>query len=61
MRFVFSVGDLNGIFKWSFYGDKTMPEDIYDYFEELESEKLAKAMMTEEEAEKRRANEGIFT
>jgi len=25
MRFVFSVGELNGIYKWAFYGDTTMP------------------------------------
>jgi WD40 repeat protein len=60
MRFIFSVGELNGIFKWQFYGDKSMPEDITEYFEELESEKLAKAALTEEEKEKQRANEGIF-
>jgi WD40 repeat protein len=28
MRFVFSVGELNGIYKWSFYGDTTVPEDL---------------------------------
>jgi len=60
MRFVFSVGELNGIYKWSFYGDKTMPEDIYSHYEELESEKAAKAAMSLDEQDERRRNEGIF-
>jgi len=28
MRFVFSVGELNGIYKWAFYGDSSMPDDL---------------------------------
>lgn len=28
LRYVFSVGELNGIYKWTFYGDKTKPEDL---------------------------------
>lgn len=60
MRFAFSVGQWNGIFKWHFYGDKTEPEDISEYFEELESEKAKIAAQTEEELEQKRVNEGIF-
>jgi len=60
LRFVFSVGELNGIYKWAFYGDKTSPEDVSEFFEELESEKVAKAAMSEAEKEQRRRNEGMF-
>lgn len=60
MKFVFTIGDYNGLFKWIFYGDKTSPEDLSEYFEELESEKIAKAKMSEDELEKKRVNEGVF-
>lgn len=46
MRFVFSIGELNGIYKWAFYGDTSMPEDITQHFEELESEKAQKEAMS---------------
>ena len=36
MRFIFSLGDGNGIFRWSFFGDKETPSDITHHFEELE-------------------------
>lgn len=60
LRFIFSVGKLNGIYKWQFYGDRTMPDNIDGYYEELESEIKAKLAMTEEEKEKQRMNEGIY-
>jgi hypothetical protein len=28
MRCLYSIGDLNGIYKWTFYGDKSMPLDL---------------------------------
>ena len=46
MKNIYSVGDLNGIYKWTFYGDKSLPLDITEHCEELEEEKLAKANMT---------------
>lgn len=52
MRNVFSIGELNGIYKWTFYGDTSNPDDITQYFEELESERAAKAAMTTEDLEK---------
>lgn len=54
------MGQFNGIYKWQFYGDKTMPDDVEEFYEELESEIKAKQAMTDEEKEKRRINEGIF-
>jgi WD40 repeat protein len=36
MRFIYTLGEGNGIFRWSFYGDKEMPGDINKYYEELE-------------------------
>lgn len=38
LRFVFSVGELNGIYKWSFYGDKSLPDNLDMHFEEVEQE-----------------------
>ena len=52
MRNVFSIGELNGIYKWTFYGDTSHPDDITQYFEELESERAAKAAMSQEDLEK---------
>jgi len=37
MRSLLSIGDGNGIFKWSFFGDKEMPSDISRCFEEIEA------------------------
>jgi hypothetical protein len=28
MRYIFSIGKGNGIYRWAFFGDKNMPEDI---------------------------------
>ncbi len=36
MRFLFTLGDGNGIFRWSFFGDKEFPSDISRHYEELE-------------------------
>ena len=52
MRNVYSIGELNGIYKWTFYGDTSYPEDITQHFEELESDKEAKARLTDEDLEK---------
>jgi len=41
LRFVLSVGELNGIYRWSFYGDKSMPDNIDMYCEEIEQEDVA--------------------
>jgi hypothetical protein len=60
LRCVYSVGELNGIYKWAFYGDASSPEDISQHFEELQSDKDARAQMTEEEKEQGRVNEGLF-
>ena len=60
MKNLYSVGDLNGIYKWTFYGEKSLPQDITQYCEELEEEKLAKANMTQDEVDKQRAEEGIY-
>ena len=39
MRYLFSLGDGNGIFRWSFFGDKEIPSDLSQCFEELEQPK----------------------
>ena len=49
---MYSIGELNGIYKWTFYGDTSYPEDITQHFEELESDKEAKARLTEDDLEK---------
>lgn len=36
LRNVYSVGELNGIYKWAFYGDTSSPQDITTHCEELE-------------------------
>eukprot|EP00347_Sterkiella_histriomuscorum_P023802 403333335 len=35
LRFVYSIGEGNGVFKWCFYGDKEVPLELNKYFEEL--------------------------
>lgn len=37
MRFLFTVGDGNGIFRWSFFGDKEAPADMTKHYEEIEA------------------------
>jgi hypothetical protein len=44
MRFVYSIGEGNGIFKWNFYGDKEFPIDITQHFEKLELTESAKTV-----------------
>lgn len=51
LRNVYSVGELNGIYKWCFYGDPSTVEDLSVFCEELESEKVRAAMLTNEEKE----------
>jgi hypothetical protein len=48
LRFVYSIGELNGIYKWSFYGDASLVEDLSQFCEELESEKLAALALTDD-------------
>jgi len=36
MRFLFTVGDCNGIFRWSFFGYRNMPLYMTKHYEELE-------------------------
>jgi hypothetical protein len=47
MRSLFSVGPNNGIFKWRFFGDKTIPEDtpLNEFYEKTprEHDQIAKA------------------
>ena len=38
MRYIYSVGPRNGIYKWAFYGDKEMPEDITAQYEKTARE-----------------------
>lgn len=33
LEFIFTVGPQNGIFKWRFHGDGSMPQDITQVFE----------------------------
>ncbi len=36
MRFIYSIGEQNGVFKWIFFGDKEMPIDVGKHFEKIE-------------------------
>jgi hypothetical protein len=36
MRFVYSLGDGNGLFRWAFFGDGDTPSDIERHYEEIE-------------------------
>ena len=38
MRYMYSIGPGNGIYKWAFYGDREMPVDILSQFEMLPEE-----------------------
>lgn len=42
MRFVYSIGEGNGVYRWAFYGDREMPIDLYKYYEEIEEKKESK-------------------
>lgn len=39
LRYVFTLGDGNGIFRWTFFGEKDFPSDLSQCFEELEPPK----------------------
>jgi hypothetical protein len=39
MRYLFTLGDGNGIFRWTFFGEKDTPSDISKCYEELEVSK----------------------
>jgi len=45
MKFMYSVGPRNGIFKWAFWGDKELPEGMLnEYYERTaKDEEAAKA------------------
>ena len=38
MRSLYSLGPNNGIYKWAFWGDKEMPEDITLQYEKTARE-----------------------
>jgi DUF971 family protein len=38
LRFVFTTGRGNGIYRWQFYGDKAMPDDLSVQYEAMEEE-----------------------
>lgn len=42
MRFIYTLGDGNGIFRWTFFGDKEHPSDWSTHYEELEAPKPEK-------------------
>jgi len=60
LRNVYSCGEFNGIYKWTFYGDATKPEDLSQFCEELAGEKEARARLTEDDIEKQQVDEGMF-
>mmetsp|Transcript_6192 Transcript_6192/g.10034 ORF Transcript_6192/g.10034 Transcript_6192/m.10034 type:complete len:102 (+) Transcript_6192:3026-3331(+) len=63
MRFAFSIGDLNGIFKWNFYGDATAHHDLSQFCEPVqrEEDQLATLKAKEEEKEEEDVGEdGMF-
>lgn len=35
MKFIYSIGEQNGIFKWAFYGDKEINHELAKHYEEL--------------------------
>ena len=39
MRFLYTLGDGNGIFRWTFFGEKDVPSDLTKHYEELEVKK----------------------
>ena len=47
MRHLYSVGPQNGIYRWGFYGDRQMPDDLLALFE-----KTAVEIQRDEEKEK---------
>ena len=39
MRYLLSVGEGNGLYRWAFFGDKKQPDDLLSLFEKTENEK----------------------
>ena len=48
MNYVFTIGPMNGIYKWRFYGDKEMPSDITQVYEELPKTNQIKELTADE-------------
>jgi WD40 repeat protein len=44
LRFVFSIGEWNGVYKWNFYGDKQGIETPFDIFEKIEQDLKAEEL-----------------
>jgi hypothetical protein len=40
MKYVYSIGPGNGIYRWRFHGDREMSEDISLFFEESKKEEV---------------------
>ena len=40
MRYLVTIGEGNGIFRWAFFGDKEMLSDPSKYYEELEVKQI---------------------
>jgi hypothetical protein len=38
MRFLYTIGAGNGIYRWAFYGDQTIPQDLTVLFEKTPAE-----------------------
>lgn len=38
MRYLYSVGPGNGIYKWAFWGDKDVPHDLTTQYEKTQGE-----------------------
>ena len=38
LRFLYSVGPGNGIYRWAFFGDNSMPDDVLTLFEKTKVE-----------------------
>jgi hypothetical protein len=38
LRFLYSVGPGNGIYRWAFFGDHSMPDDVLTLFEKTKVE-----------------------
>ena len=50
MRFIYSYGEGNGIFRWNFYGDRDKGGDVTNYYEEIADDKAQIVMNQEETA-----------
>lgn len=66
LRNAYSVGEFNGVYKWTFYGDQSSPEDITAYCEELQQDRMASlaarggAADGGDGAEKPKVDDGLF-